>query len=168
MRPDLSGLTSIYLHPGEACFSSNPVIINTVLGSCLSITMFSAKIKYAGMSHCQLPYSKQCNLKCDDCKEPYKFVKCTIIQMVKKFEEMQIQRKDIEVKVFGGADVLKTTLTEKRISTVGRQNIDTALETLANLKMDIKASDVGGRFGRKIHFFTATGEIFLNRLKNNG
>ncbi|MFA7419493.1 MAG: chemotaxis protein CheD [Melioribacteraceae bacterium] len=168
MKPDLSGLTSIYLQPGEACFSSNPVVVNTVLGSCLSITMFSEKIKYAGMSHCQLPYSKHCNLQCNDCKEPYKFVKCTIIQMIKKFEAMQIQRKDIEVKIFGGADVLKTTITEDRISTVGRQNIDMALETLANFNMTVTASDIGGRFGRKMHFVTDTGEIFLNRLNNNG
>lgn len=168
MKPNFIGLTSIYLQPGEACFSSNPVVVNTVLGSCLSITMFSRKVKYAGMSHCQLPFSKQCGLRCNECKEPYKFVKCTIIQMIKKFEAMQIQRKDIEVKVFGGADVLKTTMEEKRISTVGRQNIDMALETLANYNMDIKVIDVGGRFGRKMFFLTATGEIFLNRVNNNG
>lgn len=168
MKPNLSGLTSIYLQPGEACFSSNPVVVNTVLGSCLSITMFSGKIKYAGMSHCQLPYSKQCNLQCDGCKEPYKYVKCTIIQMIKKFEAMQIQRKDIEVKIFGGADVLKSTMSGERISTVGKQNIDMALEILANFNMAVAASDVGGKFGRKILFLTATGEIFLNRLNNNG
>ena len=168
MKPDTTGLTSIYLQPGEACFSRYPVVVNTVLGSCLSITMFSKKIKYAGMSHCQLPNCRECNFKCDECKEPYKYVNCTIAQMVKKFESMQIQRKDIEVKVFGGADVLKTTMTGERISTIGKQNINMALETLAKFNMSVTASDVGGKYGRKIHFLTETGEIYLNRLKKNG
>jgi len=168
MKPDFKELQNVYIHPGEAVFSNNPIVVSTVLGSCLSVTMFSRKIKYAGISHCQLPDCRSCDLNCDNCSDPYKYVNCTINQMIKKFEEMKIQRKDIEVKIFGGADVLKNAPEEKRISTVGRQNIQMALETLAKNNMSAITTDVGGTFGRKIFFLTETGEIFLNRLKNNG
>jgi len=81
---------------------------------------------------------------------------------------LQIEQKDIEVKIFGGADVLKSSSNEKRISTVGSQNIQMAEETLKKNNMYITASDVGGVLGRKILFLTENGEIFLNRLKGNG
>jgi len=168
MKPDLDGLKNVYLHPGEACFSSKPIVVSTVLGSCLSITFFSKKNKYAGISHCQLPNSRDCKLDCDNCIEPFKYVDCTIKVMIKKFEKLQIEQKDIEVKIFGGADVLKSSSNEKRISTVGSQNIQMAEETLKKNNMYITASDVGGVLGRKILFLTENGEIFLNRLKGNG
>ena len=88
--------------------------------------------------------------------------------MIEKFEKLQIQRKDIEVKIFGGADVLKKTPTEKKISTVGRQNIQMAHETLAKNNMSASVEDVGGHQGRRIFFLTETGEIFLNRLHATG
>jgi len=168
MKPDLDGLKNVYLHPGESCFSSKPIVVSTVLGSCLSITFFSRKIKYAGMSHCMLPNCKDCNQNCNNCTNPYKYVDCTINFMLKKFDNKGIDRKDIEVKIFGGADVLKTSSKEKRISTVGKQNIQMAEETLRKNNMYIKASDVGGVLGRKILFLTENGEIFLSRLKSNG
>ncbi|MBU0474450.1 MAG: chemotaxis protein CheD [Bacteroidetes bacterium] len=168
MKPDLDGLKNVYLHPGEACFSSKPIAVSTVLGSCLSITFYSRKIKYAGISHCQLPNSRECKSDCDNCLDPFKFVNCTISAMIKKFEKMQIQRKDIEVKIFGGADIIKSSSKERRTSTVGRQNIQMAEEILRKNNMNITASDVGGALGRKIFFLTETGEIFLNRIKSNG
>jgi chemotaxis protein CheD len=168
MKPDFGGLLSVYIHPGEVCFASNPIVVSTVLGSCLSITMFSSKIKYAGISHCQLPNCRSENFDCNNCLEPFKYVNCTIFQMIKKFEQLQIHRNDIEVKIFGGADVFKTSSGEKKESTIGKQNIQTALETLAVNKMNAAVTDVGGVQGRKIIFFTETGEIFLNRLKYNG
>jgi len=168
MKPDIGSLKSVYIHPGEACFSSNPIVVSTVLGSCLSITMYSTKIKYAGISHCQLPNCRSCNSDCNNCLEPFKYVDCTIFHMIKKFEELQIRRNDIEVKIFGGADVFKNSSKGKKISTIGRQNIQMALEILSKNNMSVTTTDVGGEQGRKILFFTETGEIFLNRLKNNG
>ncbi len=168
MKPDINGLQNVYIHPGEACYSKNSIVVSTVLGSCLSVTMFSKKTKYAGISHCQLPYCRSCSPGCHNCPEPYKYVKCTIIHMIRKFEHLNISKSDIEVKLFGGADVLKTNSVEKRISTIGKQNIEMAFETLAQNNMFPAVQDVGGDLGRKIIFLTETGEVFLNRLKKNG
>jgi len=168
MKPDFSKLTNVYIQPGEACFTVNPIVVSTVLGSCLSITMFHKAKKLAGISHCQLPNNRNCDSACHTCSDPWKYVNCTIVHMIKKFDDLKINRKEIEVKLFGGADVLKTSHGEKKISTVGRQNIQMAHEILSQHNMIISATDVGGRFGRKIFFLTETGEIFLNRLKNDG
>lgn len=168
MKPDFGKLTSVYIQPGEACFTGKPIVVSTVLGSCLSITMFHKKNKFAGISHCQLPINRNCDSTCTNCPEPYKYVNCTIIHMIKKFEELKIKRNEIEVKIFGGADVLTPSNGEKKLSTIGRQNINMALEVLKKNEMTPAVTDVGGKFGRKIFFLTETGEIFLNRLNNYG
>jgi chemotaxis protein CheD len=68
--------------------------------------------------------------------------------------------RDIEVKVFGGAD----TLMSKTSNTVGSRNIKVTLDTLGREKLGVTAADVGDSFGRKLIFFSHTGEVYLKRL----
>ena len=49
--------------------------------------------------------------------------------------------------------------------TVGRKNIETALRILRNRNLDLTGFDVGGTMGRKIHFYTHTGQVWLKRIK---
>jgi chemotaxis protein CheD len=168
MKPNFNELTTVIIHPGEICFSENEIVISTVLGSCLAISMFSRTIKYAGISHCQLPACNSRGIDCNNCPDPFKYVDCTITQMLKKFEQRQIDRKDIEIKIFGGADVLDSPSVPKRGETIGAQNINSALKTLSANNLSIAASDVGGKQGRKLFFLTETGEIYLNRIKSDG
>jgi len=87
--------------------------------------------------------------------------------MIKKFNEKGISNEEIELKLFGGADVLQTVSGMVKINTVGSQNINSATKTISEFNIKIAASDVGGERGRKLFFRSKTGEIFLNRLKNN-
>ncbi|MBU2493464.1 MAG: chemotaxis protein CheD [Bacteroidetes bacterium] len=168
MSPNIEGLKVVYLHPGEVCFSAKPIVVSTVLGSCLSIVMYCKTLPYAGISHCQLPLCKGDGADCVNCADPYKYVDCTVRSMVKKFGERNIIRSDIEVKIFGGGDVLKNSPSGNKLNTVGKQNIMSANKAITENNLNLSVSDVGGQQGRKILFFTKTGEVFLNRLKNNG
>lgn len=167
MKPDFNNLPIIYLHPGEVCFSNKDVVVSTVLGSCISITMNSNGKPFSGISHCQLPTCKELNDKPLVCSEPYKYVDSTIKNMLKKFNENGISNSEIEVKIFGGADVLQTVAGKTKINTIGSQNINSAIKTISEHNLKIIASDIGGERGRKIFFRSKTGEVFLNRLKNN-
>ena len=46
--------------------------------------------------------------------------------------------------------------------TVGRKNIETAAKILKEKNLELTGSDVGGTMGRKIHFYTHTGRVWLN------
>lgn len=168
MRPNTNEYRIVYLHPGEIVYSRFPVMVSTVLGSCLSITMFSAVKKFGAISHCQLPDCGRSKLSCKECPEPYKYVNCTFERMIEKFGEQGIDSCDIEVKIFGGADVLKSVNKTRTSQTVGTQNVNAALNYIRLHSLNLVKSDVGGINGRRIFFLTSTGEIYLTRLNNYG
>jgi chemotaxis protein CheD len=167
MKPNFIGIPTMYIHPGEVCFSKRNVVISTLLGSCVAITMFSKKIKFSGISHCQLPKCNDADIKCENCGESFKYVNCTIVKMIEKFEQLNIKRSEIEVKLFGGADVLNSLLSTTNVNSVGKQNILTAKNSIHKYNLNLVASDVGGKQGRKLFFLTTSGEIFLYRMKSN-
>ncbi len=159
-----SQLAFIYLKPGEICITGDPSMIETVLGSCVSVTMFDRRSGVSMICHCLLPQCKN-EIPCDgDCSEGFKYVDCSILRMIKKFDSYDIMRSDIEVKVFGGADMFAVG---KSIS-IGKQNIETALKIIERERLNLLASDIGGTQGRKIYFNTNTGEVHLKRLNKAG
>jgi len=167
MKPDFAGLPTVYLHAGEVCFSKKSIVVSTVLGSCVAITMFNKKLKFSGISHCLLPTCKDGNSNCENCSEHYKYVDCTITRMLEKFEQLNVKRSEIEVKLFGGADVLNNPSLAPKINSIGKQNILAAKKLIHKNNLNLVATDVGGKYGRKLFFVTNNGEIFLHRMNEN-
>jgi chemotaxis protein CheD len=87
----------------------------------------------------------------------------SIRYLARQFDELGACRSELQIKLFGGADVLPTAGTWDR-PTVGSQNCKMAAEVLAEEGLTVCASDLGGKRGRRIHFHTGTGEVLLHRL----
>jgi len=85
--------------------------------------------------------------------------------LARQFDALGASRRELVVKVFGGADVLPVANRERARPSVGAQNRKAAEEVLAEEGFTVSASDVGGRRGRRIHFHTGTGEVLLHRLR---
>jgi len=166
MKLNFDGKSVNYLHPGEVIFSKKPIIVSTILGSCLSITMFCKSKQFAGISHCQLPKCKEQDNVCNKCKEPFKYVDCSIKKMLKKFEQNKIETRDIEIKIFGAADVLNNS-NNMKVHSIGKQNIIAIKKIVCEYKLNIAAIDIGGEHGRKIFFNSSTGDVYLHRMKPN-
>jgi len=160
-------LPQIYLKPGEMHFADSPTLVVTVLGSCLSITMFSRKRGLAAICHGLLPQcggDKNCN---GECAEGFKYVDCAIRKMVRLFDKHKVKRSEIEVKCFGGADMFMREIQRPGVVSVGRQNVLTAERILKSEGLSMNVVDVGGLQGRKILFYTHSGEVYLKRLKKS-
>jgi len=97
----------------------------------------------------------------------FRYLNCTMKYMVWSFEKNGVSKKDIDVKVFGGSDILITPQNGSMRKSVGKQNIEMAKKILHNERMEAKIFHVGGSFGRKIYFFTDSGEIFMKRIKKS-
>jgi len=65
--------------------------------------------------------------------------------------------KDIQAKVFGGGELLEASTGNSTL--IGERNIRVARLMLEERKIPIVASSTGGKRGRKILFFTDTGEV---------
>jgi chemotaxis protein CheD len=146
--------------------ADRPTQVVTVLGSCLSVTMFSRRAALGAICHGLLPRCVT-HPRCDGgCLEGFKYVDCSIRQMARFFDRRGVSRREIEVKYFGGADMFPRGSGKAGALSVGKQNVQTAERILRSEGLRVHASDVGGMRGRKIIFFTATGEVFLKRLTN--
>jgi chemotaxis protein CheD len=148
-----------YLKPGELMCPERPLVVSTILGSCLAITMYSPRLSLGGMCHAVLPSSSG--------ERSMKYIDQAFAYMLQHFARLGVGREKIEVKLFGGADTLRTTTRQVRApqtATIGRQNIVTARAMIEREGLRLAASDLGGSLGRKILFYSHTGEIFLKRF----
>lgn len=162
MSPFATKLPVLYLKPAEMHIADSPSIVKTVLGSCVSITMFNRRLKVGAICHGMLPHCRRKAGCRDECAEGFKYVDYSIRQMLERFRSMGIGHREIEVKLFGGADMFATDAGERE--TVGVQNTKTALRIFEKERLTLRTSDTGGSQGRKLFFYTHTGEVFLKRL----
>jgi chemotaxis protein CheD len=157
-------LADLTLHPGELYIASEPSILRTILGSCVGVTIWSHRIGAGALCHgvlprCPFPEAPGANLE-----EGFRYVDFSIRYMARQFDALGSRRDQLVVKVFGGADVLPASIGVRNKATVGAQNCQVAFDTLAEERLVVAASDVGGPRGRRIHFHTGTGEVLLHRL----
>jgi len=157
-------LPLIHLNPGELLVSEKPAIVRTVLGSCIAVTMFNHRLKIAAICHALLPQCQETKMEAEREAERWKYVDAVIPDMIQKMRKYGIEPKEIEVKIFGGADVLSSTGGGNNNPTVGSANIAMAQHLIEAERLRLKVSDVGGTRGRKIFFYTYTGEVLVKRL----
>ena len=154
-----------YLKPGEMHIADRPGIVTTVLGSCVSVTMYSPKLKTGAICHGMMPRWVEGRDGRGKCDERFKYVDYSIRYMVDAFMSLGIAPREIEVKLFGGADMFSAGDNDRRHISIGGQNIIVALEVMEEKGLAVRMRDVGGMQGRKLHFYLHTGAVFLKRLK---
>lgn len=162
MTPSGLVLPDLNLQPGELYLARVPAILRTILGSCVGVTFWSRRLGAGALCHAVLPRCPA-DWASDDNVDAHRYVDCSIRHLAREFDALGARRQDLEVKVFGGADVLPVR-GARRDLTVGAMNCNAAVEALAEEGFRISASDLGGVRGRRIHFHTGTGEVLLHRL----
>ena len=148
---------NIFLEPGGLYISEEPAIVSTILGSCVSVTIYSRRLMIGGICHALLPRRRTLNGT-----GTLRYVDSAISYMLQKFETIGIRKGEMEVKLLGGADVFDHMGGHTK--SVGQQNRETALEIIKSENLNLSVSDVGGNLGRKIHFYTDTGQILVKRI----
>lgn len=155
----------VYLKAGEIHCMGAPSLVTTVLGSCVSVTMYSSRLGIGAICHALLPACPNMQTcAAAPCREGFVYVDCSIRQMVKLFDKAGANRSDIEVKCFGGSDMFSRLIEKPGIVSVGQQNIESAKTCLKREGFVITSQDTGGMRGRKLFFNTHTGEVMLKRL----
>ena len=149
-----------FLKPGEAVISPDPILVSTILGSCVAVTMYSPATGIGAICHAMLPL----NLKHDN---DLHYVDTAVRYLHQKMEEHG-GHTDMIIKLFGGAQVLAGDYSTTTKLSVGEQNIIQAHKTLNQLGLLITNADIGGTLGRKLHFSLKTGDVYLRKLKLRG
>src|ERR1017187_775259 len=159
-----SSLAQLSLQPGELYLARDPTILQTILGSCVGVTFWCARLGAGALCHGVLPRSPLVWPAGSSLSDGHRYVDCSIRYLAQQFDALGASRRELEVKLFGGADVLPVAAARGGKLTVGAQNRQVAVETLAEEGLTVLASDLGGFRGRTIYFHTGTGEVLVHRL----
>ncbi|MDF2178238.1 chemotaxis protein CheD [Aliiglaciecola sp. CAU 1673] len=151
----------IVIHAGELVFGKGNTMLNTLLGSCVSITLWHPTKAYGGMCHFALarrPSYQPGELDAryaDDC--------------IKIFENLVAEKStklsEYEAKIFGGSDMLSRAredlekdFSEIERNAIGDVNSAEAFRLLLERNVRILEADVGEKGYRKVAMDMATGE----------
>ena len=155
----------LYLKPGEWFLSARPALVATLLGSCVAVTLFHPGQQVGAICHALLPEPPAEGPPPAD-EEAFRYVSVTVRAMLRAMEQRGLALDSLEVKLFGGADVLTVIPRATRPRTVGAENVAVARRVLAEYGIEPMSTDVRGRRGRKLYFRTQTGEVFLRRIRS--
>lgn len=163
MEQNQSDLDDIFLTVGEHHFTTKPSRVRTVLGSCVTVTLFDKQTRTGAMCHGLLPKCKNygtCDKEYSVC---FRFVECSIWAMLAKFEKAGIPRQRLEAKLFGGSVIMANREQAKDVFQVAQRNVDAAMTAIEEAGLKLVAFDFGGGESRRLMFRTDTGKVLLQR-----
>lgn len=158
------GLPKVFLQTGDCFFGVQPTMVTTVLGSCLAVTIHAPKAKIGTICHAFLPDSSDSKRGGPD-PQICRYVDSALQNMLETMDKMGIPRKELVIKMFGGASGIAVQSNKHSSYNIGRRNIEMARKLLKFARLDIQGEDVGGAQGRKLMFNTQTGEIWVKKLR---
>lgn len=144
------------IHAGGYCVMAGEGVISTLLGSCIAVCLRDPSGPVAAMNHFLLPHNEersQGERKEQDCRFGVDAMSMTLAAL----ERFRTSRDNLEAKVFGGADMIAD------VRSVGEENIRFVEAVLADLRIPVRAWDVGGTRHRVIRFFVESGKVMVHR-----
>jgi len=150
----------VHLMPGQILVAREPTLITTLLGSCVSVCLYSAAHKIGGMSHSVLPSPGNLKVIGD-----VRYVECALSSMLKELRMLGVSPGNLEAKMFGGADMFPQQVRGGGISRlVGDGNTEAAKKFLMNAGVRVISECTGGTSGMKLIFDTSTGVVLVRMI----
>jgi chemotaxis protein CheD len=144
--------------PGEFYLTRSPIVISTVLGSCVSACLIDRGAGIGGMNHFMLPN----NWHDDSLISPYMRYGINAMEtLINELIKMGARKEQLEAKIFGGGAVLRNVK-----ESVGLRNTEFVKKYLSEEKIPISAEDMNGTLARKIAFFPATGRVLVRSIRD--
>jgi chemotaxis protein CheD len=145
-----------FLYPATLFASKEAYIVDTILGSCVSICLYDPINKIGGINHFMLPFWNGTGLASP------KYGNIAIKKLIDKMLKLGSKQENIQAKIFGGGEIIKT---ESNIFKIGKRNVEIAINTIKENKINITGQSVEGKQGRKIRFNTETGVVLMKFIQ---
>jgi len=143
----------ITLFVGEVAASHLPVVLDTLLGSCVAVCLYDPVLRAGGMNHILLP----------NCRVGDKNPRCGIHAMellINELMKLGGERRRFVAKAFGGANVLPGI----KMPPVGEGNARFVREFLALERIPLVAERMGGTHAVHLYFHTDTGKVTVQTV----
>lgn len=155
MKDQPDDLHEVFLNPGEFHFGDRRTRISTLLGSCVSITLWHPRHHIGGMCHYMLTGRK----RPADAPLDGRYADEAFALFLERVAAAGTRPGEYQAKLFGGANMLND-LAGSKID-IGRRNIALGRELLAAHHIALLSEHVGGSGRRKLHFDLWSGDVWL-------
>ncbi|HUA51173.1 MAG TPA: hypothetical protein VMB81_03370 [Candidatus Sulfotelmatobacter sp.] len=155
--PHIDG-TVVKVLPGEhyVTDAADEVLV-TVLGSCVAACMRDPIAGVGGMNHFMLPGEARAgsagNSGWGEASSAMRYGQFAMEQLINDILKRGARRDRLEVKLFGGANVIRSSLR------IGSSNAAFVREFMRAERLIIAAEDLEGEYPRRIHYFPSTGRV---------
>ena len=143
--------------PGEYFVSSEPRVVYTVLGSCISVCLRDPLVNVGGMNHFMLsaPTSGGGH---DSWADSGRYGSFAMEMLINDILKRGGRKERLEAKVFGGGKIYDGAMD------IGAANAAWALDYLEREGVPLLKANVGDVCPRKVYFFTDSGKVLLKKL----
>ncbi|MGH8188638.1 MAG: chemoreceptor glutamine deamidase CheD, partial [Steroidobacteraceae bacterium] len=148
------------LLPGDYYVTREDEVLDTVLGSCVSACIRNPRLRIGGMNHFMLPRPSGAG---NDTWESIdgratRYGSASMEQLINSILRAGGTRADLEVKIFGGANVMSA------LSDIGTHNVTFVRDFLRQEGLSVTSEDVGDTCPRHIQYFPMSGRVRVRHL----
>jgi len=150
---------AVKLLPGEHYVTqASDEMIVTVLGSCVSACIRDSRVGVGGMNHFMLPESASGEWG-GQISSSLRYGNFAMERLINDIIKLGGRRSNLEIKVFGGANVLRNG------GTIGSKNSEFIESYLKAEGLPIAAKHLYGDHPRRVHYFPISGKVSMLELR---
>jgi chemotaxis protein CheD len=149
----------IFLQPGDYFVGDAGYRIRTVLGSCVSITLWHPTKRVGAMSHFLLSRRHHAGLELDG-----RYGEEAMALVVRKLDSFGVHAQQCHAKIFGGGDMFPQQRSVDVLN-VGQKNGESAQGLLRRYGIAVVSESLFGVGHRQVLFDIASGDVWVRHLK---
>jgi len=143
--------------PGEFFVSKEPMVVYTVLGSCISACIRDPLVGVGGMNHFMLPEPKEGGS--DSWGESTRYGSYAMESLINEILKRGGLKSRLEIKLFGAGKIYEGNID------VGANNVKWVREYLKSEGLTTSKTDLGDVFPRKVYYFTDSGRVLMKKIE---
>jgi len=151
-EPTVYMMERYFLLPGEYRISKQSEVVETLVGSCVTVCLYNKKTGHAAMNH-----FLQSHPAMETGSDIGKYGTTSMEFIINALMERDPIPSHYRAQIFGGAAVIAAITDKARI---GQANSGTARKILTKYRIPIIREDIGGTRGRRVKFDTSTNTVF--------
>lgn len=149
----------IFLNPGEYYFGDRDTRIRTILGSCVSITLWHPELLIGGMCHYMLPNRSGRGTKTADGK----YADEALGLLFEEIRRSGTALDEYQVKLFGGGNMFYRQVCTTQAH-IGARNAEVGRNLVKYHGLRLAAADLGGVGHRTVLFDIWSGHVWVRQL----
>jgi chemotaxis protein CheD len=150
----------VFLRPGEWHFGNDSLRLRTLLGSCVSITLWHPRLKTGGMCHYLLAGRGEQGGALSG-----RYADEAMLLMLRGVLATGRPVKEFHAKLIGGGAVLPAIERNLPVHDVPGRNIDAARRLARQLGLNVQAEDLGGTSARLVMFDIDSGDVWVRQTQ---